>query len=251
MAGIDLNLYDTENKIFEKYPEYEDKKFVCDGLCWSDIFSNPESSEDYKRVESIYLNSKRRISFFAKEPNGNGGEDYRDWHWSDRKSPYNFGDSISTWLRGLLSTTQNAVPSLEASKKSRDIFKSMPFAIVNAKKLANEKGGKCNISKVFSFASEHANLLREQFKLLNSNIIVCCGSSNNSRYKWKMLNLAKDIIFPEYNFVKVNNFCYYCESKNLLLIDSFHPSSTENYTDKFDSMFHDFQNFLIRYNNPF
>lgn len=242
-----ITLYDAEDSVFEKYPEYKDDRFVCDGLCSSDIRENPKTISETLAIESIYFRAKRRIVFFTKEPNKNNGEDYRDWHWTDRIFPYNFGDSLSIWLRGLLATTKDYVPNLVSSKKDRDVFKNMPLAIVNAKKTSNES--ESNMAEVFSFAQNHIDLLREQFEYLHPNIIVCCGSSDISD-KWKMLNLAKNI-FSKYTFEHVNNFCNYCENKKLLLIDSFHPTARINYIEKFDNMFHDFQDFLIRYNNPF
>ena len=86
-------------------------------------------------------------------------------------------------------------------------------------------------------------LLKKQLDLYNPNIIVCCGSSNNPS-KPRMLEIAMKYFYQDYSFEKINNFCYYCRDKHLLLIDSFHPTSPINKIDKFNEMFKSYNAFL-------
>lgn len=243
MTKKNESVYDAENSVFEKY---NDKSIVNDGLCWSDICDNPEIPMDrWKEIESIYLSSPRRPLFLAKEPNKNEDEDYRDWHWSERKGNVTFGDCVAMMLEGLLKTTKTYCPTHEDLRQDREIFKEFPLALVNVKKTPGSR--ESDWKEIFSYAQDHASLLREQLDILNPNIIVCCGSTDDESSDKRTLRIAEHYIYPEFHFVKVNNFCSYCAEHDLLLIDSYHPSYVLSKEEKIDKMLFDFCEFLRLY----
>ena len=243
-------IYKKENEIFEKIKnelsQDEREKFVRDGLCWADICCGEELPDDvFTENENLYLQQRPRIVFLLKESNDNAGEDYRDWHWAERKGCMTFKNSIALWYEGLLSTTATHLPTLEDLRQGREIFTEHPCAIVNAKKTSGKSRSDWN--EISQFAEAHAQLLREQLNLYEPDIIVCCGSTDKEQNEQRMLNIAKRYLYPEFNFDKINNFCHYCSEKELLLIDSYHPSY--HYCDewKFDKMFECYHKFLQKH----
>lgn len=68
------------------------------------------------------------------------------------------------------------------------------------------------------------------------------GSTQNE--KDSMLYIVKTYIYPDLIFRKINNWCHYCKEKDLLLIDSWHPSYILNKKEKFDDMFEAYCEFL-------
>lgn len=245
-------IYDRENAIFRDImnmstPE-ERELFVSDGLCWADIKCGEKLPQDtYIEMEGIYLCSSPRIVFLCKEPNNASGEDYRDWHWSESTSNILFRDSIALWLKGLLSISNDNSPILQAIKENRYIFSSIPVTIMNVKKYSG--GNKSDWSVIFNHAERFARQLREQLDLYSPDIIVCCGSSDNEKEELnnKMIKIAKRYLYPDLSFDKINNFCHYCIDKQLLLIDSYHPSYNVCNEWKFDKMFEYYYEFRKEY----
>lgn len=242
-------IYKKENEIFEEIKTgltEESDLFVRDGLCWADICSGEGLPDDkYLEIENIYLQQRPRIVFLVKEPNDNPGEDYRDWHWSERKSPMTFKNSIALWYEGLLSTTATYLPTVKDLRKEREIFTEHPCVIVNVKKTSG--GSKSVWSEIFQFAKEHAQQLRRQLMLYEPDIIVCCGSTDEEQNEQRMLNIAKKYLYSESNFDKINDFCHYCSKTKLLLIDSYHPAYLKCAEWKFDKMFECYHKFLQKH----
>lgn len=236
------SVYDAEHRVLGMYNE----PIVNDGLCWSDICDNPEIPMDkQKEIENIFLSSPRRPLFLAKEPNKNEGEDYHNWHWSERHGNCTFGDCVAMMLEGILKTTKTYCPTHQDLRHDREIFKEFPLALVNVKKTSGDSAS--DWKEIFSYAQDHASLLREQLDILNPNIIVCCGSTDDDASDRRMLSIAERYLYLECHFDKVNNFCNYCAEQDLLLIDSYHPSYVHSKEEKIDKMLVDFNEFLKLY----
>jgi hypothetical protein len=240
---MDNTIRKKEDEIFEEIIGYlnDSENFVKDGLCWADIKCGENLSPvDYKEMENLYMGQDKRVVFLLKEPNGNEGEDYRDWHWKENSTP--LGRSIAFWLEGILKTTERYYPIKDELRQNREIFKERPFALVNVKKIAG--GARSNWKEIEHYAEKCSEQIINQLNLYDPNIIVCCGSSD-SKSKPTMLKLAKKYFYKDCSFNPINDFCYYCKDKNLLLIDSYHPSYTRvKNEDKFDKMFECYSDFL-------
>lgn len=240
-------IYEQENTLFAEIKktltEVEYKQFVYDGLCWSDIRCGEDlPKEIYFEMENFYMNQRLRVVFLCKEPNGNAEEDYRNWHWSERKYYVTFGDSLALWLEGIFSTTPKVYPTVDNLRMNREIFTERPFVLVNVKKTAGNRRSDWNV--IFEYAQRYALQLRNQLNLYNPDIIVCCGSSDNNACDKRMLNIAKRYLYPDCDFSRINNFCHYSKEKHLLLIDSYHPTAHVDRNWKFDKMFEGYNEFL-------
>lgn len=252
-----MTIYNAENEIWSEleklYPEEQRQSLVQDGLCWRDISKDFSSEKDPLAPENIWKNSKRRILFLTKEPNRNAGEDYRGWEWYSRKeeSIYcEFADVISLWLKGLLETTIEHEMSFIDVKHVREIFKKFPLAIINIKKFPGV--GAAKNEELINCAKKTGYVLRKHINLLCPNIVVCCGSSDNTNNPSTVRNLALNYIFHDINdnFQQINNWCYYSNKNDLLLIDSWHPSARidNGYTRniKVEELLANFQHFLLK-----
>ena len=240
-------IFEHENTLFAEIKknlnEVELKQFVSDGLCWSDIRCGKYlPGEVYLEMENLYMSLRPKIVFLCKEPNGNAGEDYRDWHWAERKCYVTFGDSLALWLEGILSTTSMDFPTVKELRMNREIFTERPFVLVNVKKTAGRSRSDWNV--IFEYAQRYASLLRNQLDLYNPDIIVCCGSSDDDACDERMLGIAKKYLYPDCHFSRINNFCHYSKEKHLLLIDSYHPTARVSRNWKFDKMFECYREFL-------
>lgn len=232
----DQTIYESEKALFDNlrktYPEEMRDRIVGDGLCLAAISNKKPDKSNRNWPECLWTESKRRVLFFLKEPNGNEGEDYKDWDcWPDRSEM--FGNVLAYWLEGLMTTNADYCPKYNEISSRKDIFKKYPLAIVNSKKIAG--GSSANWNTIWEYAERDKEFLRTQIRdILNPNIIVCCGSNDAEDKSRKVLSIALDYVFQDLKegFRKINNWCYYNSEAEILLIDSYHPSSRMNEQEK-------------------
>lgn len=245
-------IYDSEisllKKLTETYPLQERDSLVGDGLCWATISNELPDTNNNNWPECLWTNSERRVLFFLKEPNGNGGEDYKNWVWSEGSET--FGNVLAYWLEGLMTTTKNYCPTYDDISSRKDIFKKYPLAIVNSKKLPG--GSSANWDTIWKYAERDKSFLRTQIReILKPNIIVCGGSNDNEDNYRKVLSIALECIFPDIKdgFKQKNNWCYYNSEADILLIDSYHPTYIAiKERDKVEGLINGFHDFILKTN---
>ena len=240
-------IYDSEKSLLDSlrqtYPDKDRGLLVDDGLCWAAISNELSDTEK----EGLWTNSERRVLFLLKEPNGNEGEDYKDWDWSEGSDT--FGNVLAYWLEGLMRTTKQYCPSYDDISSRKDIFKKYPLAIVNLKKVPG--GNKADWKPIWKYAEQDKSFLRTQIReIIKPNIIVCGGSNDNENNFRKVLSIALECIFPDIKegFKKINNWCYYNTERDIVLIDSFHPSSRMKKQEKIEGLIKGFQEFISNSN---
>lgn len=244
------SIYMREENLFNEfrnsYPERLRENIVDDGLCWASISNEIPIIENHFWPENLWEEAKRKIMFLLKEPNGNEGDDYKDWNWSEGNSV--FGNVLAYWLEGLLTTTPTYCPTyseLSQNISRYQIFKKQPFAIVNIKKEAGDSIA--DWDEIWEHAIKNKVFLKNQIRqILRPNIIVCGGSNDNNNDYRKMISIVKDILYDDEKngFVKINNWCHYNKSIDVLLIDSYHPTMRSSYSTKIDDMLLNFQQFI-------
>lgn len=232
-----MTIHEQENILLEEwwnsYPANERDNFVMDGLCYNGPLNERGTNSFSGNEEKLWVNTKRKIVFLMKDPNGNPGEDYRNWHW--RAITAKFFKVIFNWLQGLNEITLDYTPLLENNSyfdPANQVVLKYPLAIVNVKKQSGISSVYDDV--LYTYAERDASFLRRQIKdILQPNIIVCGGGTHSS-----MLDIAKRYIYPEFGdkFVKVNNWCYYMKEPEILLINSWHPSARVSDTQKIDDM---------------
>lgn len=244
-------IYESEIALFENlrktYPEEIRDRIVDDGLCWVAISNKMPDKLNRNWPECLWTESKRRVLFLLKEPNGNEGEDYKDWDWSEGSEI--FGNVLAYWLEGIMTTRIDYCPKYSEISSRKDILKKYPLAIVNSKKIAG--GSSANWNTIWAYAERDKLFLRTQIRdILKPNIIVC-GGSNDAEDKYrKVLSIALDYVFQDFKegFRKINNWCYYNSEAEILLIDSYHPSLIMNEQEKIEGLIKGFYDFILRTN---
>src|SRR5574344_388410 len=221
----------------KSYSKEEQKQFCMDGLCTT------ESNWEYGDEEKLWANAKRRIVFLMKDTNGNPNQDYREWQWSTVN--HRTLNIVFKWLQGLSTVTETLCPSVNHEGDYYDtankVIGKYPLAIVNVKKIAG--GTQVNPSTIQEYAARDKDFLRKQVAvILNPNIVVCCGCSES--YGCYMTEIAKNYIYPDMSFKQINNWCFYCKEKEILLIDSFHPGARKSQEEKIDDMMTNVQEFI-------
>lgn len=244
-------IYESEVALFENlkktYPEEMRDTIVDDGLCWAAISNKMPDKSNRNWPECLWTESKRRVLFFLKEPNGNEGEDYKDWDWSEGSET--FGNVLAYWLEGLMITNADYCPKYDDISSRKGILKKYPLAIVNSKKIAG--GSSANWNTIWEYAERDKLFLRTQIRdILKPNIIVCGGSNDAGNNFQKVLSIAMDCVFPDIKegFMKVNNWCYYNSEAEILLIDSYHPSLIMNEQEKIEGLINGFHDFILKTN---
>ena len=149
----------------------------------------------------------------------------------------------------LVSVCKGILYFLNTQKKFKEIFKKYPLAIVNSKKIAG--GSSAKWKTIWEYAERDKVFLRTQIReILKPNIIVCGGSNDTENEFRKVLSIALEYIFPDIreDFKKINNWCYYNSEKDILLIDSYHPSLIMDEQDKIEGLVNGFHDFILKTN---
>lgn len=227
------SLIDQEDELWNEwsmtYSPEELKQFCFDGLLAG-------RNKDPKEEEKKWLNAKRRVLFFMKDTNGNPDDDIRSWHigWETYedgtiKPLHRFYIVLLKWLWALNEVTADHLPVFDKTKEEYiEATWQYPMAQVNGKKISG--GAQVSNEVLWLYFERDTCSLARQFRLLNPNIIVCGGGSGT------LCQYVMEYLYQNYFFEKINNWCYYCTSLDLLVIDSYHPSSRISDEEKFDAM---------------
>lgn len=242
-----MTIYDSENRLFEEmkrtYRPEEQDLLVQDGLCMKSLALSLNPADSNYWPEEKWIKSEKRVLFLLKEPNGNEGDDYRDWKWADGKET--FGNSLAYWLQGLMETNETRVMNYNDLSWRDEILSKYPLAIVNVKKIAGDSTA--NWDEIRAYAQRDSAIIRKQIReILEPNIIVCGGSNDCGDDSRKMLTIAKEIIFPDLSFEKENSWCHYNEKEDILLIDSYHPSDRKSWATKVNDMLEAYHAFISK-----
>ena len=230
------NLYE---EWLEQYSPEEQKQFCMDGLLFG---RNQDPNEEAKKYEEAkkWIHAKRRVLFLMKDTNGNPDDDIREWHIGYGTNPdgtpkpeHRFYIVLLKWLWALNEVTADNLPVFNKTKEEYiEATWQYPMAQVNVKKLSG--GSQLSNDELREYLDDSSpirfSLQYKQFQILKPNIIVCGGGSG------LLCEFVIDRIYQDFFFEKINDWCYYCTAIDLLVIDSYHPSSRISDTEKFDNM---------------
>ena len=230
-------LLEKEENLYKDWLEHwcspdEQKQFCMDGL----LFGRNKNSKDEEAKK--WIHAKRRVLFLMKDTNGNPDDDIREWHIGYETNPdgtpkplHRFYIVLLKWLWALNEVTADHLPIFNKTKEEYiEATWQYPMAQVNVKKLSG--GSQLSNEELREYLVDDNNfgLLSRQFQILKPNIIVCGGGSG------LLCEFVINHIYQDFFFEKINDWCYYCTATDLLVIDSYHPSSRISDTEKFDNM---------------
>lgn len=238
--GINQKLDKLFDEWMKNYPERERQKFCRDGL----VYKRLEVSCDYD-IEKEWNNAPRKILFLLKDQNdpeqtdkeNQVGSDLRHWLDGDSENCKNnckikgrFIKRIAQlfYLLSYWNPDNNINFGEHVNRKDeivRECFNSIPFALVESKKLI----GTSSISEeeLKKAIEKDSAMLKEELDILNPNIIVCFGTP---QYEYIKDFYFKDVLpdisinhpYPE--APNVSCILDYYSEKKIIIIHSFHPS---------------------------
>jgi hypothetical protein len=181
------------------------------------ISKRPELAIDGIINESEYSQSRIKVLYILKEVN--------DWKKGNLKEFVQNGSRGATWnniarwqygIENYFKTRELKFKDKISRENRIEILKSI--AIVNLKK---ESGGSnSNMGEIFHHAKKDRELLKEQIKLYNADIVICCGTGNIV----SNLRLIDNIE----SYKTTSKGIKFSDNENQLIIQYNHPQARKN-----------------------
>lgn len=153
-----------------------------------------------------------------------------------------FYKNLMRWAYGLLIVNEGkAIPSFEAVNQQdvyQPFYDEKPIARINCKKQLG--GSSISPQKLKSYLNCYQDLLLEQIRFYDADILLCCGGSD----------LIKDFIHENYlpDLVYVNDWMYYSISTNKLVVNSWHPCyRNDTHQNMYEEMMANYGDFSEKY----
>lgn len=238
------------NELFKEWKaSYPESERAADRFCEDGLTLKCKDEESGYDINSEWEKSARRIMFIVKDCPDEWGYDtrmllvgYPDNEASKinaektRNLKGGFFKNMAKMLYGLYNMTEeNKGKELNDGAgdigRLKTLFNEVPFAYVEAKKLA---GGKtCNDAVLARTLEEDGQLLAREIGILRPNIIVCCDT-NCIIFDSVVRNYFNGIVPDDehrwvykYGESPYDFECrlYYYEEECVLLFNSYHPTS--------------------------
>lgn len=238
------SFYEKETALLEHwcnssaYSNEDRNNFCYDGLIYR---RDPNCKDDEYAEVKKWECAKRKVLFLLKDTNDFPNDD-GDYRWSyfydtEELRTYKTFVVLLKWLWALSEVTPENCPKFNKTREEYiSAAQKYPMAIVNVKKIVG--GSSVNNKTLWDFYEKDKKFIKEQIcDLLKPNIIVCGGGGG------AILEMAMRL-YEDLSFEKYNDWCYYCPTSGITLIDSYHPSYRCSDNLKFDKMIENVQDML-------
>lgn len=212
----------------------------ADGVYYKgELYLQPNANQIWRHPgdeDSQWVAAKRRILFVSKDLNEyDNAYDLRGidlTHNPDGSLSFGcrFNRNLLRIATGLSTICKDGYPSFEEVNDIEyvdKVWNETAVARINLKK--HSGGPKCSDTILLKSINKYQGLILEQMKLLEPNIIVCCGGSG----------IIKDFVIekflkekPEAIKSETDNWIYYSADKDIWVIDSYHMNPMGNSTDQ-------------------
>lgn len=234
-------------KLFKEWKNaFAFKHFFYDGLMYRGEIINPYWRNPGEENE-MWDNAPKRIMFLLKDVNvGKDGpdddEDIGGRIFTDTSSrTYR---NMSYWLYGILNTIETGeIPKYTFSvSESTQLFDNTPIAYVNCKKEAG--GSSVSYQTLTNYIERDKKYIIKEIEILDPDIIICGAWTENSGNP--IFNLVEKEIYK--GIKKINEWMYYCEATNKLVINSYHPTTrASDGKSMYNNMMNALKEFLEKY----
>lgn len=246
-----MKYHKKEEQLFDRWVERarelrDSDEITKDGLLyrgelWFDGYCQVHRKAD---EEQLWADASLRLLVLTKELYDEDGWDLRAESGrvpSPRltcRTAYRFFPNLELWVYGLMNIPDRKVVSFSrADNETRlqGFYENAPIARVNCKKQPDAKAASNTVLQ--KYMDNYADLLTEQIKLYDADIILCTGGQG------LLVKFLHDYVYTD--LVQFNEHCYYSPSAGVVAVRQYHPcynvySRKEMYT----SMMRDYQDFL-------
>ena len=246
-----MKYHKKEEQLFDRWAERarelrDSDEITKDGLLyrgelWFDGYCQVHRKAD---EEQLWSDASLRLLVLTKELYDEDGWDLRAESGrvpSPRltcRTAYRFFPNLELWVYGLMNIPDRKVVSFSrADNETRlqGFYENAPIARVNCKKQPDAKVASNTVLQ--KYMDNYADLLTEQIKLYDADIILCTGGQG------LLVKFLRDHVYTD--LVQFNEHCYYSPSAGVVAVRQYHPcynvySRKEMYT----SMMRDYQEFL-------
>jgi hypothetical protein len=185
----------------------------------------PEMAKDGVINELEYSKSKIRVLYILKEVNDWKNGDLREFVRNGAR--WRTWNNIARWHNGIQNYFENGIVEFKntiSQNDRKEILKNI--AVLNLKK---ESGGaSSNMGQIWHHANGDKDLLKQQVKLYNPNIIICCGTGGIVSELQLFENIG--------SFKLSSNGIRFTKNEKILMIDYFHPQCRKNKKLLFDNL---------------
>ena len=225
-----MNINEQENLLFKHWRAnlgVSEDEFVNDGLLFHDGLHWDGYS--YVRIESgnnteNWINAKRRLLIITRDQPAEKGDiwDVRGDYPLTKNGEFKRNGMykcLIQWGYAAINFDKGDEICLDDESKI-EFWRDAPIARMNCGKVAGKsvKNGGCNRKKVIEYLETQKDLILEQLKIYDANIIMCCSGSDTKS------NPIVDFIKTHYlhDLEKINNYIYASKEIKTMVIDSYH-----------------------------
>lgn len=246
-----MNYHKKEEQLFERWAQRakqlrESTEITKDGLLyrgelWFDGFNQVRRPGD---EEQLWEDAGMRMLVMSREFAEDDGWDIRGESGrvpSPRltcRTAQRFFPNLELWVYGLMNIPDRKVMTFaRADNQTRlqGFYENGPIARIVCKKQPDLKSASNLVMQ--KYLRDYADLLTEQVKLYNADIILCVGGQG------VMVKFLGEHVFPDLK--QVNDHVWYSASEGVAVVKQYHPNyNVYSRKDMYTAMIDDYQAFL-------
>ena len=246
-----MNYHEQEERLFKRWAErakklHESDEITKDGLLyrgelWFDGFNQVCRPAN---EEQLWADAGMRLLVLTKELNEDDGWDIRGESGrvpSPRltcRTAQRFFPNLELWVYGLMNIPDRKVMSYSrADNETRlqGFYENAPIAHVNCKKQPDNRAASNLVMQ--KYLRDYADLLSEQVKLYDADIILCIGGQG------VMVKFLADHVYKDLK--QVNEHLWYSPEAGVAVVKQYHPNyNVYSRKEMYTRMIDDYQAFL-------
>ncbi len=247
---MDMKYHDKEEELFERWAArarelHESDEITKDGLIyrgemWFDGFNQVRRPGDEERQ---WADASLRLLVMTKDLEEDDGWDIRTESGrvpSPRltcRTAQRFFPNLELWIYGLMTMPTGSATSfsrVDVPTRLQGFYESAPIARMVCKKQPGISTS--SNAMIQKYMRDYADLLTEQVKLYDADVILCTGGQGI------IVKFLKDNVYTDLK--EFNKHCWYSPSTGVVVVRQYHPNyNVYSRKDMYDSMIQDCQAF--------
>lgn len=249
-----MKYHAQEEELFTRWAERarklrESDEITKDGLLyrgemWFDGFNQVCRPGDEERQ---WADASLRMLVMTKEHGEDDGWDIRAESGrvpSPRltcRTAQRFFPNLELWVYGLMNIPEHKTMSYSSADnptRLQGFYENAPIARMVCKKQPDIRTASNAVMQ--KYLRDYADLLAEQVRLYDADIILCSGGQG------VMVKFLKDNVYSDLE--EFNSHCWFSPSSGVVVVRQYNPNySVYSRKEMYDGMIHDYQAFLKAY----